>query len=68
MRSRDFGKGLARGLLTTGIARAATALAAVGQAQKIAIAPSKNTMMHGGNRSSFCVLSQLLQTNLLRQE
>jgi hypothetical protein len=68
MRSRDFGKGLAGGLLTTGIGRAATALAAVGQVQKTAIAPRKNTMMHGRNKSSFCVLSQVLRTNLLRQE
>ena len=48
MRRRDFGKGLAGGLLTTGIARAATALAAVGEVQKTAIAPRKNTMMHVG--------------------
>jgi mannonate dehydratase len=48
MRRRDFGKGLAGGLLTTGLARAATALVAVGQVQKTAIAPRKNTMMHVG--------------------
>jgi mannonate dehydratase len=47
MRRRDFGKGLAGGLLTTGLARAATALA-VGQVQKTAVAPRKNTMMHVG--------------------
>jgi mannonate dehydratase len=47
MRRRDFGKGLAGGLVATGIARAATALAA-GQAQKRATIPRKNTMMHVG--------------------
>ena len=48
MRRRDFGKGLAGGLLTTAIARAATALAATSQVQKTAATPRKNTMMHVG--------------------
>src|ERR1700761_4829118 len=48
MRRRDFGKGIAGGLLSTGIARAATALIADGHAQKTAITPRKNTMMHVG--------------------
>src|SRR6267154_1628397 len=48
MRRRDFGKGLAGGLVATGIARAATALAAAGQAQEEVTIPRKNTMMHVG--------------------
>jgi hypothetical protein len=48
MRRRDFGKGLAGSLLSTGIARAAIALIADGHAQKTAHTPRKNTMMHVG--------------------
>jgi mannonate dehydratase len=48
MRRRDFGKGLAGGLLITGIARSATALVAAGQAQNKPNTPRKNTMMHVG--------------------
>jgi mannonate dehydratase len=48
MRRRDFGKGLAGSFLATGIARAASALAAAGQAQKPSATPRKNTMMHVG--------------------
>ena len=48
MRRRDFGKGLAGGLLVTRLARTATALVAIGQVQKSAVAPRKNTMMHVG--------------------
>ena len=48
MRRRDFGKGLAGSLLSTGIARAATALIADGHAQKTANTPRQNTMMHVG--------------------
>jgi mannonate dehydratase len=47
MRRRDFGKGLAGSLLSTGIARSATALTAAGQAHGAA-APRKNTRMHVG--------------------
>jgi mannonate dehydratase len=48
MRRRDFGKGLAGSLLATGIARAASASIAAGQAQKTATTPRKNTRMHVG--------------------
>src|ERR1700739_2771300 len=48
MRRRGFGKGLAGSLLATGIARAASALIAAGQAQKTGTTPRKNTMMHVG--------------------
>src|ERR1700749_922980 len=48
MRRRDFGKGLAGGLVATGIARVGTGFAVAGQTSKAATIPRKNTKMHVG--------------------